>query len=91
MQRKNVLAGPYMDRAAHLRKDPAWFENALADEGSRSLPVWKSRSLIVEGEAPRAALLELSRIPEERRNLNELILLGRFDGIDIFTFEVESL
>jgi NAD+ diphosphatase len=91
MHRINVLAGPYMDRAAHLRKDPAWFENALADEGSRSLPVWKSRSLIVEGEAPRAALIELSQIPEERRNLNDLILLGRFDGIDIFAFEVESL
>ena len=57
-----------MDRAAHLRKDPAWFENALADAGSRSLPVWKSRSLIVEGEATlrgvpilyRGALLPLS-------------------------------
>jgi len=54
MQPRNILAGPYLDRAAHLRKDPAWFANALADERSRVLPVRNSRSLIVEGEAPSA-------------------------------------
>jgi NAD+ diphosphatase len=91
MQPRNILAGPYMDRAAHLRKDPAWFANALADERSRVLPVWNSRNLIVDGEAPRAALLELSAIPEERRNGNELILLGRFNDSEVFAYELEAL
>jgi NAD+ diphosphatase len=91
MQPRNILAGPYLDRAAHLRKDPAWFATALADERSRVLPVWNSRNLIAEGEAPRAALLELSAVPEERRNGNELILLGRFRDSDVFAYELESL
>jgi NAD+ diphosphatase len=91
MQPRNILAGPYLDRAAHLRKDPAWFANALADERSRVLPVWNSRNLIAEGEAPRAALLELSAVPEERRNSNELILLGRFRDVEVFTYEFEAL
>jgi NAD+ diphosphatase len=91
MQPRNILAGPYLDRSAHLRKDPAWFANALADERSRVLPVWNSRNLIAEGEAPRAALLELSAVPEERRNGNELILLGRFQDSEVFAYELESL
>jgi NAD+ diphosphatase len=91
MQPRNILSGPYLDRAAHLRKDPAWFANALADERSRVLPVWNSRNLIVEGEAPRAALLELSAIPEQLRNGNELILLGRFRDSEVFACEVEAL
>src|ERR1700719_2850157 len=91
MQPRNILAGPYVDRAAHLRKDPAWFASALADARSRVLPVWNSRNLIIEGDGPRAALLELSAIPEERRNANDLILLGRFDGADIFAYEEQAL
>jgi NAD+ diphosphatase len=91
MQSRNILAGPYLDRVAHLRKDPQWFANALADERSRALPVWNSRNLIVTGEAPRAALLELSAIPEQRRNSNDLTLLGRFGDIDMFAYEIEAL
>ncbi len=91
MQQRNILAGPYLDRAAHLRKDPAWFANALADERSRYLPVWRSRNLIVDGETPRAALLELSAVPEARRNGDDLILLGRFGGIDVFAYELASV
>jgi NAD+ diphosphatase len=90
MQQGNILAGPYADRAAHLRKDPAWFANALADERSRYLPLWNSRNLIVESEAPHAALLQLSAVPEALRNDNDLILLGRYGGINVFAYEIES-
>jgi hypothetical protein len=90
MQQRNILAGPYMDRAAHLRKDPGWFANALADERSRYLPVWNSRNLVDAGEAPRAALLDLSAVPETLRNDNDLILLGGYGDINVFAFEIES-
>jgi len=95
MQRWNVFAGPYLERAAHLRSDPTWFENALADERSRVVPIWNSRSLIADGdpkgdELPRAGLLELAQIPEDRRNSNELILLGRFNDSSFFAYEIES-
>jgi NAD+ diphosphatase len=111
MHRGNVFAGPYLERVAHLRSDPAWFESALADEHSRVVPVWNSRSLIAGGEpphgaaptpaapissapggqAPRAAWLELNQIPMERRNGNDLILLGRFNNANFFACEIESL
>jgi NAD+ diphosphatase len=90
MQPRNILAGPYLDRAAHLRKDPAFFANALSDPRSRVLPLWNSRNL-VEGETPRAAFLELAAIPAERRTANDLMLLGRFGDADIFAYEVEAL
>jgi NAD+ diphosphatase len=90
MQPRNILAGPYVDRAAHLRQDPAWFAAALADGRSRAIPVWNSRNLIVEGDAPRAALLDLSAIPQERRTADELILLGRFGEADIFTYDISG-
>src|SRR6202451_73691 len=91
MRQRNIFAGPYLDRAAHLRQDPAWFAAALADERSRAIPVWNLRNLIAEGNAPRAAYLELSRVPLERRNGADLILLGRFGDTNFFTYEIESI
>src|SRR5216684_3974361 len=91
MQQRNIFAGPYLDRAAHLRQDPEWFAAALADERSRAIPVWNSRNLIAEGDAPRAAYLELTHIPSERRNSGELVLLGRFGDTNYFTYELESI
>ena len=87
MQRRNVLAGPYLDRASYLRADPAWFAAALADPESRVLAVWNSRSLVTEGDAPRAAFLELAQLPAVNRGGSELILLGRFGARSIFVYE----
>jgi NAD+ diphosphatase len=91
MQPRNIFAGAYLDRSAHLRQDPAWIAAALADERSRAIPVWNSRSLIAEGEPPRAAYLELSRVPAEQRNGTDMILLGRFGDTHYFAYEVESI
>ena len=91
MGRRNTFAGPYLDRAAHLRQDPAWFDAALADRDSRVVAIWHSRNLIVESSAPRAVLLDLAVVPPERRNLGELILLGRFGEHHCFAFEIEAI
>ncbi len=91
MQKRNIFAGPYLDRAAHLRQDPEWFAAALADERSRAIPVWNSRNLIAAGDNPRAVFLDLSKVPAERRNSTELTLLGRFGDTSYFTYEIESI
>jgi NAD+ diphosphatase len=91
MQQRNIFAGPYLDRTAHLRQDPAWFDAALADGRSRAIPVWNSRSLIAEGDTPHAAYLELARVPPEKRNNVDLILLGRFAGTSYFAYDIESI
>jgi NAD+ diphosphatase len=92
MHASNILAGPYLDRAAHLRQDPAWFASALADSTSCVVPLWNSRSLVSEDAAegtaqPRAAYLSLSQIPAAQRTAAELVLLGSFRGIYRFAFE----
>jgi NAD+ diphosphatase len=91
MQPRNIFAGPYLDRAAHLRQDPEWFAAALVDQRSRAIPVWNSRNLIAEGDTPRAVYWELSHIPPERRTEADLILLGRFGEISYFTYEIDSI
>jgi len=92
MQTRNVFAGPYLERVSHLRTDPAWFDQALADARSRVVPMWDTRSLIrgLSDEGPTAVLLELSEIPAERRNRESLILLGRFNGAPLFAYEIEG-
>ena len=42
----NVLAGAYIERAAHHRKDNAWLTQALNDPTSLYVPLWRARSLI---------------------------------------------
>jgi NAD+ diphosphatase len=90
MQGRNVFAGPYLDRASHLRVDPAWFGAALSDPDSRVLPVWNSRNLVTEGAAPHAAYLELEQLPAADRDESELILLGRFGARSIFALEFQG-
>jgi NAD+ diphosphatase len=43
----NVLAGPYLERAAHWRKDEERLRAALADPATWFVPVWQARSAIV--------------------------------------------
>jgi NAD+ diphosphatase len=90
MQARNVFAGPYLERASHLRADPAWFAAALEDPASRVLAVWNSRNLVTEGDAPQAAFLELAQLPATSREGSELILLGRFGARSVFACEFEG-
>jgi NAD+ diphosphatase len=90
MQQRNIFAGPYLDRAAHLREDPAWFAAALADRRSRAIPVWNLRNLIAE-DPPRAMYLDLAQVEPERRNSEDLVLLGRLGDTNYFTFDIDSV
>ncbi len=101
MRERNVFAGPYLERASHLRADRAWLERALADPCGRVLPVWNALSLVatVEGCPPGtvardsglcAVLLAIDEIPVERRNTSDLILLGHSGESNLFAYEIES-
>jgi NAD+ diphosphatase len=89
MRSRNVFAGAYLERAAHLRSDAAWFDYALADARSRVVPVWNSRSLIAAGDAPRAASLHLQEI-SPAPDPGDLILLGLFEDTSVFAYEIQS-
>jgi NAD+ diphosphatase len=84
----NVFSGPYLERAAHLRKDTAFVETALRDPTSLVVPLWRSRSLLRrDGDGCRAAFLEVTSelrlaVPDA-----ELVMLGRFHGRVCFAAE----
>jgi len=43
---RNLLAGAYVERAAHRRKDGEWLAQALNDPASLYVPIWRARSLL---------------------------------------------
>lgn len=91
MRTPNVFAGPYLDRAAHLRKDTAYVAAALADPGTLIVPLWQARNLVRRGDrASAAAFIEVTH--EIRRTLpdGELVLLGRFHGRAAFAAEITT-
>lgn len=58
MKNPNIYASRELDRAGHLRRDEDWIRQRLADRSSRILAVWRSRSLVLEGDMPRTVLLD---------------------------------
>ena len=53
----NFYAGSGLDRASHVRRDEAWLDAQLNAATTRVVPVWRSQSLMVMGDAPAAVYL----------------------------------
>jgi NAD+ diphosphatase len=86
----NILAGAYLDRVSHWRKDDASIEAALRDPQALFIPVWKTRSLVAVTETSSSARFiagarELGDVTRE-----QVILLGRFHDRVCFAIELES-
>jgi NAD+ diphosphatase len=85
----NVFAGPYLDRAAQLRKDAGFVTAATTDPQSLFVPVWRSRSLVrrdIGGWS--AALVEVQHEFRHSVRDDDLVMLGRFRGRVCFAVEV---
>ena len=88
VRRPNVFSGPYLDRAAHLRKDSAFLDAALRDPTTLLVPVWQSRSLVRRVPAGfGAALLEFGDALGGMVQPAEYVLLGHFHGRTVFAAE----
>lgn len=85
----NTFSGPYLDRAAHLRKDSAQVNAALADPRSLIVPLWRARNL-VQRELQRCAAGFIPVTHPIRGEIGdeELVLLGRFQGRFCFAAEL---
>jgi NAD+ diphosphatase len=85
----NYLAGPYVQRLAHLRKDEARLRAAMADPQTLFVPVWRTKNLIVQGSIGFAAGFtpadQLGRV-----DLSQLTFLGEFRGQLTFAVELPS-
>ena len=51
----HVFAGNPLDRAALLRRDPAWLAARLASDSTRFLPLWRLHALVTRSERPEIA------------------------------------
>jgi NAD+ diphosphatase len=88
--RPNVFAGPHVDRLKLANVDADAIARAIAEGSARLIPVWKSRCPVVRLPSPAAQLLPLDSGPFEGIDLDELVLLGDYRGLAIFTTEIES-
>ena len=87
----NVFAGPYLDRAAHLRKDADFVASAARDPKSLLVPVWRSRSLVRrDADGWSAGLVEVHHEFRLTVDDDDLVMLGRFRDVICFAVEVRG-
>lgn len=92
MRTPNVFAGPYLDRAAHLRKDAAFVATALADPATLIVPLWRARNLVRRGEdGCTAAFVDVTHELRIALADSELVLLGQFHGRACFAAEFTAI
>jgi NAD+ diphosphatase len=84
----NALAGPYLERAAHWRKDEARLRAALDDPRSLFVPVWRTRSVVSVGGAGVSAYLVQGGASFGVHDASEFILLGEFRDHVCFAVEI---
>jgi len=83
--RPNVLAGPYVERAAHWRKDEERLRAALADPATWFVPVWQARSAIVAASDGRtSAYFATGAQTFAGLDASGFILLGEFHEHVVF-------
>lgn len=86
----NTLAGPYLERAAHRRKDEARVRAALADPASLFVPVWQTRNSILRNGDLLAAHLVVGAQAFVGIDPNEFVLLGELRGQLVFAVGVSG-
>lgn len=80
----NILAGPYIERAGHRRKDEAHVRAALANPETLFVPVWQTRSSVLrQGDMLTAHLVTGAQAFADV-DPSEFILLGEFRGQAVF-------
>jgi NAD+ diphosphatase len=88
--RPNVFAGPHVDRLKFAHADAGAVERAIADGTARLIPVWKSRCPMVRQPSPSACLLPFGSAPFKGIGVDQLVLLGDYRGLAVFTMEIEA-
>lgn len=86
----NFLAGPYLNRAAEWRKDQDRLRAAAADPTTLLVPVWRTRSLVIQTETSVAAHFLSNASLLGNVNTDELILLGEFRTRAYFAVELDA-
>ncbi|MBX3703505.1 MAG: NAD(+) diphosphatase [Steroidobacteraceae bacterium] len=89
-ERPNVFAGPHVDRLKFAQADAATVARWIADGSARMVPVWRSRCPVIREPSPGACLLPVGSGPFAGVGTDDLILLGEYRGVPVFTTEIEA-
>lgn len=85
----NYYADRSLDRAGHLRRDDNWLRERLADrEKTRIVPIWRSRALVIEQDAPMTVLLP--PMEELIEAADSVAFLGVIDGVAHFVVDLSQ-
>lgn len=80
----NTLAGPYLERAGHRRKDEAHVQAALSNPETLFVPVWQTRSSVLHQGDVVAAHFVTGAQSFANLDAGDFVLLGEFRGQAIF-------
>jgi hypothetical protein len=78
--RPTLFSGPFLDRRAELRDDPAWIAAARADPATRYAIAAGPRQLVTAEAAADVVLLDASHALVSGAPAHSLTLLGWFRG-----------
>lgn len=90
LERPNVFAGPHVDRLKFAQADAGTVARWIADGSARLVPVWKSRCPLIREPSPSACLLPVGSGPLAGVGMDDMILLGEYHGLAVFTTEIEA-
>jgi NAD+ diphosphatase len=90
MRPANFYAGLDLARHSERRRDTAFIESHVAGTAARVVPVWRGRSLVVAGEAPRAVFLGAAAIAELGGPAPLVAFLGTRGGESYFALDVSA-
>jgi NAD+ diphosphatase len=86
----NVLAGPYLERAAHWRKDEERLRAALADPTTLFVPIWRARNVVEVSQGQACAYFVTGVDALAGIDASGYILLGEFRERVCFAVAVAS-
>lgn len=84
----NFYAGSGLDRSSHVRRDEAWLQVRLHAPTTRVVPVWRSQSLMVMGDAPAAVYLNGSTAAAFASEGALVAFLGMLDDVAHFAVDL---
>jgi NAD+ diphosphatase len=90
MRSPNFFAGGAVDRRADLRRNADWLSDCLCQRQTRILPVWRSRSLLIMGDHPTAAM-PAAREVEALLDRTRMAFLGLVEERAHFSLDLSHL
>lgn len=91
MNEPNFFAGGAFDRAGLLRKDADWVAGLMADPGTRIIPVWRDRHLIVIKLKPEPVFLAPAEVPPLAPETESMVLLGIVEDTAVLALDISHI